>query len=135
MVAVYGVTRFEFDPQNDIKNYTVFLADVVHGTPPWKPLFFLESWGRWAYRAIQRAAEQLSLPTTKGWDIRFIDGYPYPTVIETTEEETKARGPLFRERIKPYIQDFDAVWEKGKAEIVNSYRDLKVKYGLENMTT
>jgi pyruvate,water dikinase len=131
MVAVYGVTRFEYDPQNDLKNYTVFLADVVHGSPPWKPLFFLESWGRWAYRAIQRGAEKLSLPTTKGWDIRFIDGYPYPTVIETTEEETKARGPVFKEKIKPYIQDFDAVWEKRKAEIVNAYRDLKLKYGQE----
>jgi pyruvate,water dikinase len=131
MAAVYGVTRFEFNEQDDLKNYTVFLADVVHGTPPWRPLFFLESWGRWAYRAIQRAAERLSLPTTKGWDIRFIDGYPYPTVIETTEQETEERGPLFKEKIKPYIQDFNAVWEKRKTEIVNAYNELKIKYGLE----
>ncbi len=131
MAAVYGVTRFEFNEQDDLKNYTVFLADVVHGTPPWRPLFFLESWGRWAYRAIQRAAEQLSLPTTKGWDVRFIDGYPYPTVIETTEQEAKERGPAFREKIKPYIQDFNAVWEKRKADMVNAYCELKTKYGLE----
>ncbi len=130
MVAVYGATRFEFDPQNDLKNYTVFLADVVHGTPPWRPLFFLESWGKWAYRSIQRAAEQLSLPTTKGWDIRFIDGYPYPTVIETTEAESRARGPAFKEKIKPYIEDFNAVWEKQKADIVSTYQELKSKYGL-----
>jgi len=104
MVAVYGVTRFEFDPQNDMKNYTVFLADVVHGTPPWKPLFFLESWGRWAYRAIQRAAEQLSLPTTKGWDIRFIDGYPYPRLSRLPRKKRrpedrcseKGSNPIFR---------------------------------------
>jgi pyruvate,water dikinase len=131
MVAIYGNTRFEFDPENDLKNYTVLLADVVHGTPPWRPLFLLESWGRWAYRSIQRAAEQLSLPTTKGWDIRFIDGYPYPTVIETTEQEIKERGLVFREKIKPYIEDFDAVWDKLKSEIVNAYSELKSKYGLE----
>ncbi len=127
MVAVYGATRFEFDEENDLKNYTVFLADVVHGTPPWRPLFFIESWGRWAYRAVQRGAERLCLPTTRGWDIRFIDGYPYPTVIETSEQEAKEREPIFRERIRPYIEDFDAVWEKRKADLMNAYQELKKK--------
>jgi len=131
MVAVYGVTRFEFDEENDLKNYTVFLADVVHGTPPWRPLFFIESWGRWAYRAVQRGAERLCLPTTRGWDIRFIDGYPYPTVIETLEEEAKRREPIFRERIRPYIEDFDAVWEKRKVELLNLYQELKKRYDLK----
>jgi len=131
MTAIYGATRFEFDEENDLKNYTVFLADVVHGTPPWRPLFFIESWGRWAYRAIQRTAERLSLPTTKGWDIRFIDGYPYPTVIETTEEEVKEREPAFREKIRPYIEDFDGLWEQYKVEIANRYQELRKKRGLE----
>jgi len=131
MVAVYGATRFEFDEENDLSNYTVLLADVVHGTPPWRPLFFIESWGRWAYRAVQRGAEQLCLPTTRGWDIRFIDGYPYPTVIETSEQEAKEREPAFRERIRPYIEDFDAVWEKRKADLMKAYQELKKKYGLK----
>jgi phosphohistidine swiveling domain-containing protein len=131
MVAVYGSTRFEFDEENDLNNYTVFLADVVHGTPPWRPLFFIESWGQWAYRAVQRGAERLSLPTTRGWDIRFIDGYPYPTVIETSEQEAKEREPVFRERIRPYIEDFDAVWEQLKANLMNAYQELKKKYGLK----
>lgn len=131
MAAVYGVTRFEFDEENDLKNYTVFLADVVHGTPPWRPLFFIESWGRWAYRAVQRGAEQLCLPTTRGWDIRFIDGYPYPTVIETSEEEAKEREPIFRERIRPFIEDFDAVWQRRKAELMNAYQELKKRYDLK----
>ena len=123
--AVYGVNRFQFDADNDLKNYKVWLCDVVHGTPPWKPLFFIESWGRWAYRAIQRTAERLSLPTTKGWDVRYIDGYPYPTVIETTDDEIKEREPLFKEKIKPYIEDFDAVWEPLKAEMMDNYKELK----------
>ncbi len=131
MSAVYGLSRFEFNEETDLKNYTVFLADVAHGTPPWRPLFFAESWGRWAYRAIQRTAERLSLPTTKGWDVRYIDGYPYPTVIETSEEEMREREPEFRERIRPYIEDFDALWEERKTDIMNTYRELKVKYGLK----
>ncbi len=130
MATVYGVTRFEFDEKNDLENYTVWLADVVHATPPWRPLFFMESWGRWAYRSIQRTAEQLSLPTTKGWDVRYIDGYPYPTVIETSEQETREREPVFRERIRPYIEDFDGLWEKSKADLMNTYQELRKKYGL-----
>ena len=131
MVAVYGSTRFEFDEENDLSNYTVFLADIVHGTPPWRPLFFLESWGRWAYRAIQRAAERLCLPTTKGWDVRYINGFPYPTVIETTDLEAGERESVFRERIRPYIEDFDAVWEQRKAKMMATYQELKTNYGLE----
>jgi pyruvate,water dikinase len=130
MATVYGETRFEFDEKNDLENYTVWLADVVHATPPWRPLFFVESWGRWAYRAIQRTAEKLSLPTTKGWDVRYIDGYPYPTVIETSEQEAKEREPVFRERIRPYIEDFDGLWEKSKAGMMNTYQELRKKYGL-----
>ena len=130
MEAVYGSTRFEFDDENDLNNYTVFLADVVHGTPAWRPLFFMESWGQWAYRALQRASERLCLPTTRGWDVRYINGYPYPTVIETTEAELKEREPVFRERIRPYIDDFDSVWEQRKAEMMTTYQELKDKYGL-----
>lgn len=131
MAAVYGVTRFEFDEENDLKNYTVFLADLVHGTPPWRPLFFIESWGQWVYRAVQRSAERLSLPTTKGWDGRYINGYPYLAVIETTEEEVKEREPVFRERIKPYIENFDALWEERKTDLMNAYQELRKKYGLK----
>ena len=50
MTAVYGVTRFEFDAENDLNSYTVWLADVGHGTPPWRPLFFIESGGRGGVR-------------------------------------------------------------------------------------
>jgi len=131
MAAVYGVTRFEFDEENDLKSYTVFLADVVHGRPPWRPLFLIDSWGKWVYRAVQRAAEQLSLPTTRGWDARYIKGYPYLAVIETTEQEAKKRAPLFRKRIRPYIEDFNAIWEERKADIMNTYKELKQRYGLK----
>src|ERR1035438_626967 len=70
MTAVYGVTQFEFDEENDIKNYGVWFCDITHGTPPWKPLYILHSWLWPGYRGIQRAYEQLSVPTSRGWDIR-----------------------------------------------------------------
>ena len=58
MAAVYGVTQFEFDMENDIKNYGAWFCEVSHGTPPWKPLFVLHSWLWPGYRSIQRAYEK-----------------------------------------------------------------------------
>jgi phosphohistidine swiveling domain-containing protein len=131
MAAVYGITQFEFDEENDLKNYGVWFCDVTHGTPPWKPLYILHSWLWPGYRSIQRAYERLSVPTSKGWDIRLKDGYPYPSVYLTSDEEAKMREPEFRNKIKPYIEDCSRLWDEVKADLLKSYEDLRKKYGLE----
>ena len=132
MAAVYGVTQFEFDMENDIKNYGAWFCEVSHGTPPWKPLFVLHSWLWPGYRSIQRAYEKLSVPTSKGWDIRLKDGYPYPSVMLTSDEEAKVRAVAFREKIRPYIEDTAGLWNVAKVDLLETYEDLKKKYGLEN---
>jgi pyruvate,water dikinase len=131
MTAVYGYTQFEFDDANDLKNYGVWFCDVTHGTPPWKPLFILHSWLWPGYRSIQRAYEMLSVPTSRGWDIRLKDGYPYPSVMLTTDEEAKERATVFREKIRPYIDDFDRLWSERKTDLKQSYENLRAKYGLD----
>ena len=131
MAAVYGVPEFEFDEESDLKNYTVWLCDVVHGRPPFKPLYFIASWGRWAYYGFRYASELLCLPATKGWENRYIDGYPYLTLIEATDEEVKEREPIFREKMKPWIEDYSAVYEPLKAEIMKEYETLRKSFGLE----
>ncbi len=130
MVAVYGANEYEPDWDNDLKNYWVWLCDVVHGTPPWRPLYFVASWGRWAYYGIRRSAEMLQLPTTKGWEVRYVDGYPYPTVIPTTDEEQKQREPVFREKIRPFIEDFEGVWRPLRDELMQEYETLKKTFGI-----
>jgi len=125
----YDLSFYEFDDENDPKNYGVLLCDVVHGKPPLKPLYIGIGW-YWYYHAFRYAPETLSLPTTHGWDSRFINGYPYITTIKTTEVEAKQREPIFRERIKPFIEDFDGIWEKKKAELMKMYREAKESRGL-----
>jgi pyruvate, water dikinase len=125
----YGYTKYEFDEENDLKNYTVFLCDFVHGVPPWKPLYLIAGWINYIW-GLQFAAETLHLPTTRGWDYRVIDGHCYPTIIETTEEEAKQREPAFRQQIRPYLEDFDGVWEPFKTEIKNVYKNLKDSRGI-----
>jgi phosphohistidine swiveling domain-containing protein len=129
LLPAYDLSFYEFDEENDPKNYGVLLCDVVHGKPPMKPLYIGIGW-YWYYHGIRHGAETLFLPTTHGWDSRFVKGYPYITAIRTTEAEARAREPLFREKIKPFIEDFDGVWNPLKAELMETYKKAKESRGL-----
>jgi pyruvate,water dikinase len=129
LLPAYGYAKFEFDDENDLKNYTVFLCDFVHGVPAWKPLYLTSGWSNYLW-GLQLAAETLHVPTTKGWDYRIIDGYCYPTIIETKEEEAKQREPIFRQKIRPFLENFDGVWEPFKTEILGVYQKLKESQGI-----
>ena len=130
LLPAYDLSFYEFDEENDPKNYGVLLCDVVHGKPPMKPLYIGIGW-YWYYHGIRYGAETLFLPTTHGWDSRFVKGYPYITAIRTTEAEAKAREPLFREKIKPFIEDFDGVWNPLKAGLLETYKKAKESRGLK----
>jgi hypothetical protein len=130
LFPAYDLSFYEFDEENDPKNYGVLLCDVVHGRPPMKPLYAGLGW-YWYYHGVRYGAETSYLPTSHGWDSRFINGYPYITAIRTTEEERKAREPLFREKIKPFIEDFDGVWNPYKQELLKSYKEAKEARGLK----
>jgi len=130
LLPAYDLSFYEFDVENDPKSYGVLLCDVVHGKPPMKPLYIGIGW-YWYYHGIRYGAETLFLPTTHGWDSRFVKGYPYITAIRTTEAEAKAREPLFREKIKPFIEDFDGVWNPLKADLMETYKKAKGSRGLK----
>src|ERR1039458_9893707 len=119
MTAEYGVTRFEFDEENDVKSYGVLFTDVTHGTPPFRPLYLMTSWLD-GYQGFQKAYERLSVPSSKGWDIRCKDGYPLACLILTTDEESKDRAVVFREMIRPYIVDGENLWNKSKSELAGA---------------
>lgn len=126
----YDLSFYEFDDEKDPQEYGVLLCDVVHGRPPMKPAYMGIGW-YWYYAAIREAADDLHLPSTLGWDSRFVKGYPYITAIRTTPEESKEREPVFRERIKPFLENFDGVWDPYKAELLKMYKEAKDSRGLK----
>jgi len=132
MTAVYGVTQFEFN-EYDLEGDKVWFCDVTHGTPPWKPLYLIAGWAHW-YTCIQRWYERLHVPASKGWDCRIKDGYCYPSVMLTSEEEAKDRAVVFREQIRPYIEDFGTLWDEAKEDLKKSYETLRSDYGLDSYT-
>jgi pyruvate, water dikinase len=126
----YDLSFYEFDEERDPKVYGVLLCDVVHGRPPMKPTYMGIGW-YWYYHGVRYGAARLCLPTTHGWDSRFVDGYPYITAIRTTPEEAKAREPIFRERIKPFLEDFDGVWDPLKIDLLRTYKAARESRGLK----
>ena len=57
--------------------------------------------------------------------------YPYITTIRTTPEEAKAREPMFREKIKPFLENFDGVWDPLKFELLRMYKEARESRGLK----
>jgi pyruvate,water dikinase len=128
--ASYGFgTKYQWDDERDLKHYIVLLCDFVHCVPALSPLYVLNGWVNYIW-GLQNAAETLQLPSSKGWDYRIIDGYCYPTIILTTPEEAKQREPIFREKLRPYLENYSGVWEPNKAEMLSVYKTIKSSYGM-----
>lgn len=112
MAAPYGMNRYEFDPEQDLKAYSVWLCDRAHPVPePARPLSIC-LWIDGISYGMQHGCEVNFMPETKGWDKRLIDGHLYLAVIECEPEEIPEREKRFREKIKPIIEDFDGEWKK-----------------------
>lgn len=126
----YDLSFYEFDDEKDVPAYGVLLCDVVHGRPPMKPTYMGIGW-YWYYHGVRHGAATLCLPTTHGWDSRFVKGYPYITAIKTTPEEAAEREPIFREKIKPFLENFDDVWDAYKTELLEMYKTAKESRGLK----
>jgi phosphohistidine swiveling domain-containing protein len=76
--------------------------------------------------AFAWAAETLMVPTAKGLCTKSRNGMYYSALRPTTEEEEKQREPIHRERMKPWIEDFEGIW-RGKLipEMKNMFDPLK----------
>jgi pyruvate,water dikinase len=111
MAACYGLTRYEFDPERDLESYSVWLCDTVHVLNPSSPLNLALFCDGFSY-GFQYGAGMLSMPETKGMDVRLIDGYFYFAVIEAKPEEVPQREKVFAQKIKPFIEQFDAEWQR-----------------------
>ena len=99
--------------EGEPKYYKVWLFDGKESIPINKPL---DLWHHMAIAltpAMQYGANMLSVPTTKAFQWRVIGPFIHFTIEEATEEERRQREPIFRERIAPWIDDFEAQW-RGK---------------------
>lgn len=120
-----AVPGFEFDEEADLAQSPAWFLDGTHSVPPWTPLFGW-FWINFCRHGMQYGAEELSLPTVKGWDWRFKNGGGYLTLLLVkTEEEQRQREERFKVAIRPFIDDYDGLWRSQLDEILGLYEGLK----------
>jgi pyruvate,water dikinase len=124
MAACYGLTEFEFDPVRDLEAYTVWICDLTHNPKPPRPLN-VWLWNDGICIGQQYAAEMLSVPEVRGWDMRIIDGYPYFGIVEAKAEEVPAREKVFAQKIRPYIEDWEGQWQRYLGEWMPIVEEFK----------
>jgi phosphohistidine swiveling domain-containing protein len=119
------VPGYDFIKEIDIPKMHSWFLDGTHSVPPWTPLYGW-FWVRYCSHGTKYAAAELSIPTCKGWEMRFRDGGSYNAFhIVRDEKEIAEREIKFREALRPYIEDFDGLWESHKKELLGIYNKLK----------
>ncbi len=116
---------YDLIPEVDLPMFHSFFLDGTHSSPPVTPLYGYQ-WVRNCGIGIKVTNIVLSLPTCYGWEWRYKDGGLYVAfLIVRDEEERKQREVKFKKMLRPYIEDFDGIWEKNKQILNNIYDHLK----------
>lgn len=113
----------ELDEERDLKEYEVWCCDLKDCIPALKPIE-IWAWWRGPVRSMPHGTDFYQSPMrTPDW--RSKDGFIYLTGIKLSDEEKRRREPIFRERIAPWIDNFEAVWRgKYAAELDERFRQL-----------
>jgi pyruvate,water dikinase len=120
----YKWHEWEYDEEASLKQSKCWMINVPYSLPVRKPLGCASVVEHADRHHV--AAERFSWPGSKGLQWKYINGFLYLGVPLTTEEERKQREPVFREKIRPYIEDFEAEW-RGRLlpEVVEQLERLK----------
>ena len=104
-----GWEAYRFNEEVDLEVTKCWALAISYSIPVRKPF---HHWALQFYdiRSFAWAADQLMLPSCKGLSARSIEGLYYVGLRPTTAEEEKQREPIHRERMKPWIEDFGAIW-------------------------
>ncbi len=118
----YGLDIYDYDEKKH-GQYT-YLSGAQWATPIYRPLY-AELWLGMASRfGVLASADIGMFPTQWGWDFLLANGHFYVRVIPTTEEERKAREPLWRERLAPVLEDPFGYYESFKPRLKQIYDPL-----------
>lgn len=119
------VPGLEFNEIEDLEQSPAWFLDGTHSIPPWTPMFGW-FWVNFCRHGMQYGAETLQLPRSKGWDWRFKDGGGYLTILLVDSEgEIKEREAKFRQAIRPFLENYDVLWDGFVEEMVGRYKKIK----------
>jgi pyruvate,water dikinase len=127
------VPGLDFKEDIDIPEMHSWFLAAAYCTPPWTPLFGWY-WINYVSRGLMYAAAELSIPRCKGWVQRYRTGGLYSAFyIVRDEKEIAEREVKFREALRPWMEDFDGLWNGYKKELLDIYDKLRA-VDLDNAT-
>ncbi len=120
-----AVPGYDFNEKIDLPAMHSWFLDATHCVPPWTPMFSW-FWNRYCSHGLKYAAAVLSIPSCKGWEMRYKDGGCYIAFhIITDEALVKKRQVTFQQALRPWFENFDGLWEEYKKELLDIYEKLK----------
>lgn len=118
-------------PEVDLPIFHSLFLDGTHCVPPRTPLY-MNFWEGFVGHGTKYNNYELSLPTCWGWEWRYKDGAYYVSFNPVRDEGIKSqREAVFREKIRPFIEDFDGIWGKWKEELSARIAQLKATMKIE----
>ena len=119
----YDLSMYELT-EEDENAYPAWFADLTHQSPAWTPMA-LTQFLPTAFDGLAYGTAQLSFPTSRGIALRIQGNLYYATAIPVTDpEEIKSREPLFREKLRPCIENFPKMWDQHREEIEGYFEKL-----------
>ena len=112
----YDMPIYDYDEERDGKY--CWLSGAQWDTPPWTPLFTDLWYSNGSWLGVNWGYDRDCVPTSKGWNWKVRNGRFYITVLLTTEEERKAREPIWRQRMAPVFEDPFGHWAVLREEMV-----------------
>ncbi len=121
----YGQGIWEFDPDRDLKLSPTWLIDFVHFYPPMCP-YSLHLSCQGTQLGWSHAADYISEPYTRAIAWRPVRGLGALTAIPVEDEQDiRQREAKYRERMRPYFEDFNKQYSATKAALDRIYTPLK----------
>ncbi len=116
---------YDLHEEVDLPEMHSWFLDGTHSVPAWTPLFGY-FWIRYCAHGLKACAAEFSIPHCKGWEMRYRDGGSYNAFhIVRDEKEIEERQGKFRQALRPWIDNFDGLWDAGKRELMDMYNKLK----------
>lgn len=116
---------FDLIEEVDLPQFHSWFLAATHSVPPWTPLFGYH-FHVWCSHGTKYAAAELSIPTCKGWEMRYRNGGLYCAfIIVRNEKEINERQVKFRESLRFWLENFEKKWEEYKNDLVTTYAKLR----------
>ena len=127
---MYDASSFELDDEQDLGPGRFWLQ-FPYTLPPLKPIGLID-WVDQQRHGAQRAIDALALPNTAPLELRLRDGVGWVTHGEPPER-SQFLEQRFRTRIRPYITDFEAMYQDATSEMNARYASLR-SMALDDLT-